>query len=259
VERATGSVSDGNGLALTGERTVPGIARENYWFRRHEAVYAWVAARPALASGPVLEAGFGEGYGAALLGRSSGAPVLGLDYDVDACQHARAAYPGIAVARANLAALPVRPRAFALAVSLQVVEHLWDVRGFLSQVATALRPCGTLVVSTPNRLTFSPGVGRGEKPTNPFHVEEFDRDQLVELISECGFEDVRPFGLHHGPRLAEAERQGGPIVEAQVNAILGDRWTDDLDHLVASVSVDDFVMGAADDSCLDLVVTGVRA
>ena len=26
-------------LALTGERTVPGIPEENYWFRRHEAAY----------------------------------------------------------------------------------------------------------------------------------------------------------------------------------------------------------------------------
>ena len=27
-------------LALTGERTAPGVWHENYWFRRHEAAYA---------------------------------------------------------------------------------------------------------------------------------------------------------------------------------------------------------------------------
>ena len=27
------------GLVLTGERTLPGIPDENYWFRRHEAAY----------------------------------------------------------------------------------------------------------------------------------------------------------------------------------------------------------------------------
>ncbi|MPY85990.1 MAG: SAM-dependent methyltransferase, partial [Actinophytocola sp.] len=26
-------------LAETGERTVPGVRHENYWFRRHEAAY----------------------------------------------------------------------------------------------------------------------------------------------------------------------------------------------------------------------------
>lgn len=28
-----------SGLPLTGERTIPGLAEENYWFRRHEVVY----------------------------------------------------------------------------------------------------------------------------------------------------------------------------------------------------------------------------
>ena len=26
-------------LPLTGERTIPGLRTENYWFRRHEVVY----------------------------------------------------------------------------------------------------------------------------------------------------------------------------------------------------------------------------
>ena len=31
-------------LQLTGERTLPGVWQENYWFRRHEAGYRWLAA-----------------------------------------------------------------------------------------------------------------------------------------------------------------------------------------------------------------------
>ncbi|HXV93478.1 MAG TPA: SAM-dependent methyltransferase, partial [Pseudonocardia sp.] len=53
------------GLPLTGERTVPGVPEENYWFRRHEVVYRALA--PRCAGGVVLEAGCGEGYGADLL------------------------------------------------------------------------------------------------------------------------------------------------------------------------------------------------
>ena len=41
-------------LTLTGERTLPGIWHENYWFRRHEGAYRWLSGR---ASGVVLEAG----------------------------------------------------------------------------------------------------------------------------------------------------------------------------------------------------------
>ena len=32
-------------LALTGERTLPDVPEENYWFRRHLAVYEWIAER----------------------------------------------------------------------------------------------------------------------------------------------------------------------------------------------------------------------
>ena len=54
-------------LSLTGERTVPDVAAENYWFRRHEAAYRLADGR---ASGMVLDVGCGEGFGAAMLGRS---------------------------------------------------------------------------------------------------------------------------------------------------------------------------------------------
>src|SRR4051794_16793121 len=30
-------------LALTGERTLPDVPEENYWFRRHLVVYEWIA------------------------------------------------------------------------------------------------------------------------------------------------------------------------------------------------------------------------
>src|SRR6187455_3130555 len=103
---------------LTGERTVPGIARENYWFRRHLVVYEALAPR---CRGVVLEAGCGEGYGADLL--AGGATrVLG---------HVGRRYPRVAAARANLVALPVRDGVLDAVVSLQVIEHLWDQERFL--------------------------------------------------------------------------------------------------------------------------------
>ena len=53
-------------LSLTGERTLPDVPEENYWFRRHLAVYEWIAAR---AHGRrVVDLACGEGYGSAVLG-----------------------------------------------------------------------------------------------------------------------------------------------------------------------------------------------
>ncbi|HEX8767127.1 MAG TPA: SAM-dependent methyltransferase, partial [Jatrophihabitans sp.] len=60
---------------------MPGIASENYWFRRHQAAYLHLREE---AEGPrLLEVGAGEGYGSALLAER--APVvLALDYDAAA-------------------------------------------------------------------------------------------------------------------------------------------------------------------------------
>src|SRR5262249_34689029 len=45
-------------LPLTGERTVPGIPHENYWFRRHEAAYGFLL--PYAGVRTVLDVGCGE-------------------------------------------------------------------------------------------------------------------------------------------------------------------------------------------------------
>src|SRR4029077_9598897 len=68
-------------MPLTGERTVPGLAEENYWFRRHEVVYQRLTDR--CAGRDVLEAGSGEGYGADLIADVA-RRVVGLDYDESA-------------------------------------------------------------------------------------------------------------------------------------------------------------------------------
>src|SRR5207248_7886761 len=84
----------GHPLSLTGERTLPGIASENYWFRRHEAAYRFVCGRlPAGAS--VLDAGCGEGYGAAVRG-AAGARVTAAGVDAPAAEQAAAKYTALA-------------------------------------------------------------------------------------------------------------------------------------------------------------------
>ena len=248
-------------LPLTGERTLPGVAGEEYWFARHEAAYTWLAREDggSLRDAVVVEAGSGEGYGADLLRRGGASTVLALEYDADSAAHAGAAYPGVATARANLAAMPVATGSVDVVVTLQVVEHLWDLRGFLRDCARVLRPGGLLVVTTPNRPVFSPGLGRGEKPTNPFHVEELDADQLVSLLAEAGFVDVEALGLHHGPRIREWERMHGVgLVAAQVSSVTGEGVVPEgTSAFVSTVTREDFVVAGAE-GAQDLVARAVR-
>jgi hypothetical protein len=114
------------------------------------------------------------------------------------------------------------------------------------------------MLSTPNRLTFSPGR---DTPLNPFHTRELSAAELAGLVRDAGFTDVEVHGLHHGPRLRELDvRHGGSLVESQVAvALAGGAWPATLKADVASVTVADFVLHAADvDASLDLVAFGSR-
>ena len=248
-------------LPLTGERTLPGVRGEEYWFARHEAVYRWIVETyPArLADARVVEAGSGEGYGAAVLREAGARLVLALDYDAASISHAASTYPKVDSVRANLAALPVAAGSADVVVCLQVIEHLWDLRGFLAEAAAVLRPGGLLVVSTPNRPVFSPGLERGARPTNPFHVEEFDAAQVQGLLEGAGLDQVEVHGVHHSTRLTSWEQRAGmSLVAAQVAAVTGSRLVPhDLEAFVATVTVEDFRVDVSHDA-EDLLATAVR-
>ena len=235
-------------LPLTGERTVPGVAEENYWFRRHEAAYRWLARELPVPGAVVVEAGCGEGYGGQLLADAGAAVVAGLDLDLATVRHAAIAYPGVPVAAANLVALPVADRAVDLVVSSQVVEHLWDQDAFVAECARVLRPGGRLVMTTPNRLTFPPG--------NVFHSRELAAPELRALVGRH-LEVGAVLGLRPGPRLAADQAENGDLVAAQMSAA-GDP-DDALRARVSAVTAGDFVVDDHDlPGCLDLVLTAVR-
>jgi SAM-dependent methyltransferase len=239
------------GLPLTGERTVPGIPEENYWFRRHEAAYLW--AEPLVTGRTVLEVGCGEGYGTALLARSA-RRIVGIDYDALTASHAAAMYPQARFVRANLAALPVPSESVDLVVTLQVIEHVWNHSEFVRECLRVLRPGGLLLVTTPNRLTFSPGL---ETPINPFHTKEFTAAELVALLTANRFLAEQILGLHAGNRIDAFDRRHGGIVDAQL-ARPPAQWSPELSVDVASIVAADFPViasGVRDvDRSLDLVV-----
>jgi SAM-dependent methyltransferase len=247
-------------LPLTGERTVPDVPEENYWFRRHEAVYE--ALLPQCVDAVVLEAGCGEGYGADLLAGSA-RRVIAVDYDQPTVAHVQRKYPRLAVLRANLVGLPIRPAAVDVVANLQVIEHLWDQAGFLAECHRVLRPAGALLVSTPNRLTFSPGR---DTPLNPFHTRELAADELAKLLADAGFDVEFLGGLRHGPRLADLDAaHGGSLIGAQERVVLGHlpgaaSWPADLLADIVSVRAADFVIDdeRVDDS-LDLVAVARKS
>ena len=255
---ATNGPLGDDALPLTGERTIPGLTEENYWFRRHEIVYQRLAGR--CTGRDVLEAGCGEGYCADLIAGVA-RRVIGLDYDESAVAHVRARYPRVEMRHGNLAELPLPDGEVDVVVNFQVIEHLWDQGQFVAECFRVLRPAGALLVSTPNRITFSPGR---DTPINPFHTRELNAAELTELLTAAGFSVESMLGVFHGERLAELDaRHGGSIIDAQIARALADApWPEDLLADIASVATDDFdLIDAADrniDDSLDLVAIAVR-
>jgi SAM-dependent methyltransferase len=182
-------------LELTGERTLPDVPEENYWFRRHLAVYEWIAARVGGLS--VADLACGEGYGSDVLARSA-REVVGVDANPEAHDHAAARYR-----RENLRFERALVESFEgpcdAIVFLQTIEHIQDPAALLAGFAAA---APVSYVSTPNRLTLAPPGA--EKSDNPWHLREYTLAEYGELL-EPHFASVELLGLFHARKLRAHE------------------------------------------------------
>jgi SAM-dependent methyltransferase len=254
-------------LALDGERTLPDIPEENYWFRRHLVVYEWIAARVGGLS--VIDMACGEGYGADVLARAARA-VVGVDANPEAHEHARLRYrrPNLRFARELVETFAEPADAV---VFLQTIEHLRDPGSALDHFASLVagaqgerRPAGsapdpataaragTVFVSTPNVLTLAPKGAR--RSGNPWHVHEYRIEEFDRLCREH-FREVRMYGLFHARKLRLHElalRLGWDAVHRRLG--LTERF---YDRFTPAIAVSDFALrgpGAARlDSALDFL------
>ena len=236
-------------LELTGERTLPGVPRENYWFQRHLVTYELAA---TLAEGRrVIDIGCGEGYGPAFLARRA-RTVLGVDIAPEVVGHANKRYgtENLSFLVMDVNRLEVPPQSYDLAVSLQVVEHLADVSGYFAEIARVLAPEGVALLSTPNRLTISPG---SDKPINPFHLREYTPEEFRDVLRGY-FAHVEIKGLFHAGWLKFNERM--PLVDFikvyEMKRYNPRYWTHRL--LAPRVGTADFRVGASGiQDCLDII------
>jgi SAM-dependent methyltransferase len=178
-------------LELTGERTLPDVPEENYWYRRHLAVYEWIAGR--VGGLRVVDLACGEGFGADLLAQQA-LEVVGVDANPQAHDHARARYR-----RSNLrferGLVEEVSGPYDAVVFLQTIEHITDPATTLARIAAA----GPVAyISTPNRLTLAPPGA--PKSDNPWHVREYTAAEYRDLL-EHHFASVELLGLHHAGKL----------------------------------------------------------
>ncbi|HET8593264.1 MAG TPA: class I SAM-dependent methyltransferase [Solirubrobacterales bacterium] len=178
-------------LELTGERTLPDVPEENYWYRRHVAVYEWIAER--CAGLRVVDLASGEGYGADLLAARA-REVIGVDANPEAFEHARARYrrPNLSFRRGLVEEFDEE---LDVVTFLQTIEHIRDPGRLLERIA---RIAPVAYISTPNRLTLAPAGA--ERSENPWHLREYDPGEYRELLAPH-FSSVEILGLFHARKL----------------------------------------------------------
>jgi SAM-dependent methyltransferase len=185
-------------LALTGERTLPDVPEENYWFQRHLAVYEWIAAR--VGGLAVIDMACGEGYGSDVLARRAGS-VIGVDANPEAHEHARRRYR-----RENLRFARDLVETFSApadaVVFLQTIEHVQNPAAVLEHFRSLVGERGTVYVTTPNVLTLAPPGA--ERSDNPWHIKEYRAEEFDDLC-RASFGSVALHGLYHARKLRAHE------------------------------------------------------
>lgn len=164
-------------LAFTGERYHPEVPREMAYEHWHRYAFAMELARGR----HVLDAASGEGYGAALLARTA-ASVVGIDLSPEAVAHAQSRYggPRLHFQQGDVLRLEgVADASLDLVVSFETLEHLDEHDQLLAAFKRVLKPEGLLVISTPDKHTYTDLAGQ----QNPHHVRELYREGFEALLS----------------------------------------------------------------------------
>jgi len=230
-------------LELTGERTLPDVPEENYWFQRHLVVYEWI--RQRVGGLRVVDMACGEGYGSDVLSRSASS-VVGVDANPDAHEHAKARYtrPGLRFER-DMIQLFAEP--CDAVVFLQTIEHVEDPGELLEHFK---RIGDVAYISTPNVLTLAPKGA--ERSGNPWHVHEYRAQEFRDLL-ERHYSRVELLGLFHARMLRLHELAIRHARWDDVHAKLGvtKRF---YDRFVPAISGRDFALRTGDlDKALDFV------
>ena len=162
-------------------------ASDNYVFQRSLLAYHYAA---EIIGGEVLEIGTGTGYGVEILApRCDRFTTVDKFLDpsvpeVENCERLQMSVPPIGFASGS----------FDYVVCFQVIEHIKDDTEFVREVARVLRPGGKFIVSTPNAPM--------SLTRNPWHVREYNSDELQNLLS-IAFSTIERKGVTGNSKIME--------------------------------------------------------
>jgi SAM-dependent methyltransferase len=166
-------------MRFTGERVIPDRYELKPMLLEHLVRYEFALLRTEGAD--VLDLGCGCGYGTHMLATRAGRSAVGVDVSREAIDYCRTRYrePNLSFEVMDVKALGFPDKRFSAVVCLEVFEHVENQEILLKEAFRVLAPGGVLILSTPNKLVWSPGR---RTPINPWHVREFDRGEFGAML-----------------------------------------------------------------------------
>jgi 2-polyprenyl-3-methyl-5-hydroxy-6-metoxy-1,4-benzoquinol methylase len=146
----------------------------------------------------VLDVGCAEARFAAHLA-AAGAHVVGIDVAEEPLRRARGRDADLDLRLVSAAGRwPLEDASFDVVWAGEVIEHVADTAGWLSEIRRVLRPQGRLLLSTPNhgalmrlRLALWPPAYEAHFDPLSDHLRFYTRGLLARLLAEFRFEAIR--------------------------------------------------------------------
>ena len=211
-------------MEFTGERYTPEIGGGV----RYEHLHRYAISLQYVQGKQVLDLASGEGYGSYHLSRVA-ASVVGVDIDAAAVSHAQQRYnqqSNLSYRIGSCAQIPLDDRSVDVVVSFETIEHHDQHEQMMREIKRVLRPNGLLIISSPNKKTYSEDLGNH----NHFHIKELYLEEFNDLLL-ASFAQVKLYGqkLLTGSVITPLEQPRLSRLDLCVGVSSNDKINDEID------------------------------
>ena len=179
-------------LEWTGERYLPFVDPSICGAEIHyEHLHRYAFASHFVKGKKVLDLASGEGYGTYILSEKA-ASVVGVDIDIDTVAHAKRTYKkeNIEFKAGSILDIPIEgEKIYDVIVCFEAMEHVKEHDILFSEIKRLLKDDGFLLVSTPNKQTYTNDSGY----CNPFHQKELNYNEFSDFLKKY-FLNIYIFG-----------------------------------------------------------------
>jgi 2-polyprenyl-3-methyl-5-hydroxy-6-metoxy-1,4-benzoquinol methylase len=143
----------------------------------------------------VLDCASGIGWGSFLMASAGAKSVIGVELSEHAINSALKYYSkeNLNYLNSPLDKSGLPKASFDTIISFETLEHVQDPNAFLENLRALARPNAIMLLSTPNGYAFK---HPGDRPYNPYHINEFDKESLLDMIRSSGWKLIEYRGQY---------------------------------------------------------------